>query len=434
MLSTSASPYQFTYTVPVTATSLVFGATAVDFGNNVGTAANITIKVIPDPLTTVSGRVVDTSGKPVAGATVSSLGKSGITAADGTFSLSGLPTIKGAIVVIATATVAGASLGGASSPLQPVLGGVVNAGDLRIGPIPAILSVSPTAILAGTTGNLTVTGTNLGASVFAFTGAGIAINSQPINANGTSAVLNVTVDKNATGYFTLMATNPAGPSVAPPTLGFLPGSPPFNTISVPGSDPNADPDTDGLTNAQEITKGTDPLNIDTDGDGYPDGLEVLLGSDPLNPKSIPVIRQANAYLVSPVFSLENKVSPAASGKLTYVVSGLTFSIVNSISPAATGPRTYAVSGLTLSILNSTSPAARGPLTYAIGGLPFSIVNSTSPATTGPRTYAVSGLTFSILNSTTPSGGRATDICDRRTSFLDPEYDLARDERSPNLCG
>ena len=72
-----------------------------------------------------------------------------------------------------------------------------------------------------------------------------------------------------------------------PVVGFVKGAPPFNTISVPGSDPNADPDKDGLTNAQEIVAGTDPLNGDTDGDGYPDGLEVTLGSDPRDPKSIP---------------------------------------------------------------------------------------------------------------------------------------------------
>jgi hypothetical protein len=47
--------------------------------------------------------------------------------------------------------------------------------------------------------------------------------------------------------------------------------------------PNADPDHDGLTNAQETQYGTDPQKADTDGDGIQDGREVTLGTDPKNP-------------------------------------------------------------------------------------------------------------------------------------------------------
>jgi len=42
-----------------------------------------------------------------------------------------------------------------------------------------------------------------------------------------------------------------------------------------------DTDGDGLTNAQEYARGTNPCNVDTDGDGYTDGQEVALGKDPL---------------------------------------------------------------------------------------------------------------------------------------------------------
>jgi hypothetical protein len=41
-----------------------------------------------------------------------------------------------------------------------------------------------------------------------------------------------------------------------------------------GIDPKADPDRDGLTNAQEYTWGTDPNNPDSDNDGCYDGWEV----------------------------------------------------------------------------------------------------------------------------------------------------------------
>ena len=45
--------------------------------------------------------------------------------------------------------------------------------------------------------------------------------------------------------------------------------------------PDQDSDGDGLTNAQEIALGTNPLNPDTDGDGMPDGWEAHFGTNPL---------------------------------------------------------------------------------------------------------------------------------------------------------
>ncbi len=48
-------------------------------------------------------------------------------------------------------------------------------------------------------------------------------------------------------------------------------------------DPNADPDNDGLTNADEALWGTDPNDPDTDGDKYKDGEEVKAGHNPTIP-------------------------------------------------------------------------------------------------------------------------------------------------------
>jgi hypothetical protein len=48
-----------------------------------------------------------------------------------------------------------------------------------------------------------------------------------------------------------------------------------------------DSDEDGLSDADEISLGTDPHNPDTDGDGYSDGVEVNAGSDPKEPNSMP---------------------------------------------------------------------------------------------------------------------------------------------------
>ena len=56
----------------------------------------------------------------------------------------------------------------------------------------------------------------------------------------------------------------------------------FATISFGGAD---DPDADGLTNSQELTRSTNPNNADTDADGKGDKDEILAGTDPLYPES-----------------------------------------------------------------------------------------------------------------------------------------------------
>jgi DNA-binding beta-propeller fold protein YncE len=131
----SAAPYQFTLTVPVGVSTLTLGATATDLGSNTGTAPNVQINVIPDPLTTVIGRVVDDSLTPVSGASVSVLGRTALTATDGTFSIANVPTIQGNLVVRASFTQPDATvLNGESAPVAPVPGGTTNAGDIVVRP------------------------------------------------------------------------------------------------------------------------------------------------------------------------------------------------------------------------------------------------------------------------------------------------------------
>lgn len=54
----------------------------------------------------------------------------------------------------------------------------------------------------------------------------------------------------------------------------------FGNINLNG--PNGDPDSDGLSNLEEYTNQTDPLNSDTDDDGLTDGWECQNGYDPID--------------------------------------------------------------------------------------------------------------------------------------------------------
>lgn len=129
----TTAPYQFNLTVPTGAPTITLAATAVDLGGNIGTAQNVTVNVVPDPGTIVTGIVVDTNQNPVAGATVATTGGlSTITQADGSFSIANVSTVLGGIIVNATASVNGVSLRGSSVAVQPVRGGTTNVGTITV--------------------------------------------------------------------------------------------------------------------------------------------------------------------------------------------------------------------------------------------------------------------------------------------------------------
>ena len=125
-------PYERLLSVPLGVSSITLGASATDMGENAGTAAPVVVSVIPDPLTTVTGSVVDINGAPLAGANIIvNGGGTTQTASDGTFSVSGVTTIRGPIVANATATAAnGDILTGSSSAIVANRGGTTALGTI----------------------------------------------------------------------------------------------------------------------------------------------------------------------------------------------------------------------------------------------------------------------------------------------------------------
>jgi hypothetical protein len=129
----SAAPYQFNVTVPTGVTKITLGATATDLGGNTGTAQPVQLNVIPDPLTTVIGRVLDKNGQPVNGATVTTLGSFTATSrSDGTFSIPSVPTVRGTITVSAEIIVNGKKQTGRSAATNPVPAGQTDVGDIVV--------------------------------------------------------------------------------------------------------------------------------------------------------------------------------------------------------------------------------------------------------------------------------------------------------------
>ena len=258
----TTAPYQFTVAAPAAPATVALGATAVDLGNNVGTAASVTVSIIPDPLTTVTGRVVLTDGSPMAGVLANCNGVSATTAADGTFTLPGVPTVPRTSACRLEGTATDGTVLRGLAAVTFVRGGITALGDVVIAPVPVISSITPNVIdSTRPPQTIRVTGVNLAGSTFLFLPDVqppiIAIGTPVINATGTEATLPIVVSANGRGRLTLVGSNSFG-----------------------GADPTA-------TVGNTLTLISPADDVDTDGDGYPDGMELMYGSDPTNRLSAP---------------------------------------------------------------------------------------------------------------------------------------------------
>lgn len=177
----TAAPYETLYAVPGNATSLTIVGTAIDLGNNLTSSPAVNVTAIPDPLTTVIGRVVDRNGTPLAGADVTCLGINVMTIADGSFSIPGLSTIQGDIRCTASFNNGTQTLSGVSNAVPPVRGASTDVGQIVVQEVfsrgrdfwlahQAVLSPgAQVIILSDVVANFTVSATG-----FSFTGSASA--------------------------------------------------------------------------------------------------------------------------------------------------------------------------------------------------------------------------------------------------------------------
>lgn len=128
----TSQPFETQIRMPTGVGSATLGATAVDLAGSTATATPVTVNLIPDPGTTVTGRVLNNLGAPFAGATVTFGTLTALSQADGTFVLNGVPTVQGNIIVQASAVIDGRNRRGQSASTPPVPGGTTAVGDIRL--------------------------------------------------------------------------------------------------------------------------------------------------------------------------------------------------------------------------------------------------------------------------------------------------------------
>jgi YD repeat-containing protein len=164
-----------------------------------------------------------------------------------------------------------------SGPVSVQVGAntATSATNFTVQAIPLLTGINPRYVLSGGTGlTVNLTGINLSGASFSVqpptVPAAVAITNTVTTA--TTATLTIATG-NIASSVVLVAVNGAGSS------GTFANSANSLTVLLP----NQDSDGDGLTNAQELALGSDPLNPDTDGDGLPDGWEVYYHLNPLNP-------------------------------------------------------------------------------------------------------------------------------------------------------
>jgi subtilisin family serine protease len=159
-----------------------------------------------------------------------------------------------------------------------------------------------------------------------------------------------------------------------------------------GSDPKADFDMDGLSNAYELLLGTDPMRADTDGDGWSDDAELAVGSNPLDANSRPYMMVVSSPSVA--FML-----PANQG-----AGGLTNNTVVALPPVSLMlPADQGSDGLTWNTTVALPPVALMlPWDIGAGGLALNATVALPPVSLMlPADQGASGLTNNTVIAMPP---------------------------------
>jgi len=219
-----------------------FEARARDFAGNTALASPVTVQVVPDPLTTVIGRVVTDSG-PVEGATVTVSGLLTSSLADGTFEITGAPTVPRRVTIEVTTTVEGESLTGSTTNVFLVRGGTTNVGDIRIENQPEMVSVDleRTFMLVGSSQQVVIAGTPAISDVSLSVTVADTVVATISPSTGMGSQLTATLQALQPGTTTLTATYSHGETSVTTTAliwaGDIRPSPPEVPDLVPGDPP-----------------------------------------------------------------------------------------------------------------------------------------------------------------------------------------------------
>ena len=126
----TAAPYAVALTLPIGDHTL--GAHAYDVGGTRGDAVPVHINVIADPLTKITGIIVDANGKVVAGAIVRAGNLTATTDSNGRFTITNVPTVQTKMLIAVTyADSSGKTIFG-STTVNLIRGGVTDIGTLTL--------------------------------------------------------------------------------------------------------------------------------------------------------------------------------------------------------------------------------------------------------------------------------------------------------------
>jgi hypothetical protein len=252
--------------------------TAVDRGRvfitatNEGAAAVTQVDVSPgDPLTTVTGIILDGNGLPAAGVTVTLIGLGGtaVTDAIGIFTIPGVSTAEPIRGVIARRD-GDDPLFGMASQLDTVAGGFTDAGLITVNSC-VELGIDCVDTDNDCLPDVLETAMGLNPQLPDSDDDGIPDGEEDSDGDGLINCPEV-----------IQGTDPSKSDSDGDDLDDS------DELFIHGTDPTmADTDLDSIPDGQELILGTDPVDDDTDNDTWNDESEVTAGSDPLDVNSRP---------------------------------------------------------------------------------------------------------------------------------------------------